>query len=393
MSAYAMDYRLQLHSNHTFALEREQGDQATQQDRRRVYGFSTRHAFDHALGALSARSELGLQLRHDRIHVGLFDSVARQITATVREDRVRQTQLGLYGQTAVEVTPWLRSVVGLRADQARFDVDSLSNAANSGRASAHLLSPKLSLVFGPWRQTELFFNAGRGFHSNDARGVTATVDPRTGERVDPVPGLVAARGRELGLRTEWIPGLQSSLALWKLDFDSELLYVGDTGTTEPSRPSRRHGVEWNNRWIPAPWLLVDADLAWSHARFAGADPEGLGDHIPNAVGRIASVAVTLRELGPWSASLQWRYLGSAALTEDNSLRSRPSLTTNLRLSRRLGRDSELTLDVFNLFDRRVNDIEYAYDSHPAAETGPVTDPRHVHPAEPRTLRLTLRTAF
>jgi outer membrane receptor protein involved in Fe transport len=152
--------------------------------------------------------------------------------------------------------------------------------------------------------------------------------------------------------------------------------VGDAGTTEANRPSTRRGVEWNNRWIPVPWLLVDADLAWSHARFTGPDPEGVGDRIPNAVGRIASLAFTLRELGPWSAGLQWRYLGSAALTEDNSLRSRPSLTANLRLSRRLGRDSELTLDVFNLFDRRVNDIEYAYDSHAPFETAPVTDPRH-----------------
>jgi outer membrane receptor protein involved in Fe transport len=150
-------------------------------------------------------------------------------------------------------------------------------------------------------------------------------------------------------------------------------------------------VEWNNRYIPLPWLLLDADLAWSQARFATHAPEG--DYVPNAVDRIASVAVTLRELGPWSASLQWRYLGSAALIEDNSLRSRPSLTTNLRLARRLGRDSEITLDVFNLFNRRVNDIEYAYDSYAPGERLPVTDSRHVHPAEPRTLRLTLKVGF
>jgi outer membrane receptor protein involved in Fe transport len=109
------------------------------------------------------------------------------------------------------------------------------------------------------------------------------------------------------------------------------------------------------------------------------------------VDRIASLAFTLRELGPWSASLQWRYLGSAPLIEDNSQRSRSSLTTNLRLSRRLGRDVELTLDVFNLFDRRVNDIEYFYESQPVGL--PAQTDRHVHPAEPRTLRLTLKAGF
>ncbi|HEU6455254.1 MAG TPA: TonB-dependent receptor, partial [Roseateles sp.] len=391
VAAYAMNYRLQLFSNFTYALDRpDVGDQFAQQDRRDIYGASASHAVEHHLGDLPAKSELGLQLRHDRIRVGLYDTVQRHITTTTRDDNVRETQLGLYGQTSVELTPWLRGIVGLRADQARFKVDSLTNAANSGRASAHLLAPKFALIAGPWAKTEFFFNAGRGFHSNDARGTTATVDPKTGEPVDKVPGLVAARGMELGVRTEWVPGLQSSLALWKLDFDSELVFVGDAGATEANRPSRRFGLEWNNRYIPMPWLLVDADLAWTHARFADAD--AVGTRIPNAVDKVGSVAVTVRDLGPWSASVQWRYLGSGALIEDNSVRSRSSLTTNLRVTRKLWARSELTLDVFNLADRKVNDIEYFYASRLPGEAAPVAD-RHVHPAEPRTLRLTLRLGF
>ena len=394
LAAYAIAYRLKLFSNFTYAMERpDTGDQFSQQDRREVYGLNASHAQEHRLGGLSARSELGLQLRQDRIRVGLFDTEARRVLATTREDRVRQTQLGVYGQTQLELTSWLRSVVGLRADQARFRVDALSNAANAGSSSAHLFSPKFALIAGPWARTEFFFNAGRGFHSNDARGTTARIDPKTGEAVEPVPGLVAARGLELGARTEWVPGLQSSLALWKLDFDSELVYVGDAGATEANRPSKRRGVEWNNRYVPLRWLLVDADLAWTHARFADADP--VGSRIPNAVDRVASLAITARELGLWSASLQWRYLGSGALIEDNSQRSHSSLTTNLRLSRTLpgwGRGSELVLDVFNVTNRRVNDIEYYYESQLPGEAAPVAD-RHVHPAEPRTLRVTLKLGF
>lgn len=390
VSAYAIDYEMKLFSNFTYALERPaDGDQFSQQDKRQVYGLAASHAVDHALGALAARSEFGLQLRHDRIRVGLFDSVARAITRTTRDDKVRETLLGVYGQTSVELTPWLRSVVGLRADNARFSVDSLSDAANSGSASDHLLSPKFSLVAGPWAKTELFFNAGRGFHSNDARGTTATRDPKTGDPVDKVPGLVASRGLELGARSEWLPGLQSSLALWTLDSDSELVYVGDAGATEAQRPSRRRGVEWNNRWIPVSWLLVDADLAWTHARFRDNDPAG--DRIPNAVDKVASFAVSLKDLGPWSAGLQWRYLGAGALIEDNSQRSRASLTTNLRVSRTLWRDAELTLDVFNLFDREVDDIQYHYESQPRNE--PAEAGRHVHPAEPRSVRVTLKVGF
>ncbi|WP_077037659.1 TonB-dependent receptor [Pelomonas sp. KK5] len=374
VAAYAIDYRLKLFSNFTYAMDRpDSGDQFSQQDRRQVYGFSASRAVDHSIGSLPARTEIGLQLRQDRIRVGLFDTVQRQVIGTVRDDRVNEGLYGLYAQTAVELAPWLRSVVGLRADSARFAVDGLGSSHDAK------LSPKLSLIAGPWAKTELFFNAGRGFHSNDARGVVAGV-----------PGLVASRGMELGARTEWLPGLQSSLALWKLDFDSELVYVGDAGTTEPNRPSKRRGLEWNNRWIPLPWLLVDADLAWTHARFSDADPAG--NRIPNAVDKVGSIAVTVRELGPWSASLQWRYLGSGALVEDNSVRSHASLTTNMRLTRKFGRSTELTLDVFNLLDRKLNDIEYFYESQLPGETAPVAD-RHIHPAEPRSLRLTLRTSF
>lgn len=391
VAAYAMNYRLKLFSNFTYALERpDDGDQFLQQDRRSVYGANASHAVDHRLGDLPARSEIGLQLRHDRIRVGLYDTVERRITATTRDDEVRETELGVYGQTSVELTPWLRGVIGLRADEARFKVHSYSNAANSGSASAHLLSPKFSLIAGPWAKTEFFFNAGRGFHSNDARGTTATIDPKTGDAVDKVPGLVAARGLELGARTEWVPGLQSSVAIWKLDFDSELVYVGDAGATEATRPSKRHGLEWNNRYVPVPWLLIDADLAWTRARFADFDPAG--NRIPNAVDKVGSIAVTLRDLGPWSASLQWRYLGSGSLVEDNSVRSRSSLTTNLRVSRKLWDKAELTVDVFNLMDRKLNDIEYFYESQLPGEAASVAD-RHVHPAEPRTVRVTLKMGF
>ena len=166
--------------------------------------------------------------------------------------------------------------------------------------------------------------------------------------------------------------------------------MGDAGATEASRPSKRRGIEWNNRWAPLPWLLVDADLAWTHARFSDADP--VGDRIPNSIDKVASIVLTARDLGPWTASLQWRYLGSGPLIEDNSVRARSALTTNLRINHQFNPRTSLTLDVFNLFDRRVNDIEYFYESRLPGELTAVAD-KHVHPAEPRTLRLTLAHSF
>src|SRR5438045_9462341 len=117
-----------------------------------------------------------------------------------------------------------------------------------------------------------------------------------GPAVEKSVPLVRTKGGELGLRTEVVPGLQSSLAVWQLRRDSELLFVGDAGETEPSRASKRQGLEWNNHWRAARWLLVDADFALSRARFTGADPEGVGNHIPGAIGKVASLGVTVEEL-------------------------------------------------------------------------------------------------
>ena len=74
------------------------------------------------------------------------------------------------------------------------------------------------------------------------------------------------------------------------------------------------------------------------------------------------------------------------------MRSLSSLTTNLRLGWKFGRDAEIMLDVFNLLDREVNDIQYFYESRVPGEAAGVED-RHVHAAEPRNFRLTLRVGF
>ncbi len=391
VSAYALRYDLDLNSNFTYALERPaDGDQFKQTDKRTVYGMDAEHTVSHDLGPIPARTVAGVQLRQDRIRVGLFDSVARRVTNTVREDAVRQTQLGVFAQTSLEFTPELRAVLGLRADRLQARVNALTLPANGGSANDTQLSPKLTVVWSVTPKTELFLNTGRGFHSNDARGMTARFDPKTGDAVDSVPALVPLTGAEIGLRTEAIAGLQSSVSIWGLRSASELVYVGDAGATEASLGSRRRGVEFSNRWQPVPWFLFDADLAFSHARLKD------GSRVPNAIDRVGSVAGTLKNLNGWTASLQWRYLGAGALTEDNSVRSYPSSTFNLRATKALGKvlgaQASVTLDVFNLFDRKVNDIQYYYESRVAGEPGPVAD-RHVHPAEPRNLRLTLQASF
>ena len=232
-------------------------------------------------------------------------------------------------------------------------------------------------------------NAGRGFHSNDARGAIDKFDA-SGMAVAAAPLLVTSVGKEVGVRTEAVPGLQSALALWSLDSDSEILYAADVGTTEPAAASRRYGVEWNNHWTPNDWLLVDADLAWTHARFAQTNANGVtGDRIPNSVSQVALIRAALHDLGPWSGGIETRYISRYPLSQDGSLNAPSALVTNLRLQRQVSPALALSVDMLNVFNRAYFDIAYAQD-YRISPTAPIVPAGiTVHPGEPRQLRLTL----
>ena len=386
-NVWLLESGLDLWSNFTYCTNGcPDGDQFKQAERRVAGGFAASHEIYGKWGRFDVVNAFGLQTRVDRLRpVGLYSTKERETLATVREDRVTQRSVGLWGQNELRWTDWFRSIQGVRADAYDFSVDS-SLSANSGQASDHMVTPKLSLIFGPWRSTELYLNYGHGFHSNDARGATISVDPASGDAVARVKPLVRTRGTEIGLRTEIGKKWQSTAALWQLETASELLFVGDAGTTEASRPSRRYGFEWSNLYTPTDWLAFDIDLNWSQARFRDSAPEG--DHIPGAVTTTANIGMTVDHIGSWFGAVRWRYFGPRPLVEDNSVRSKASSLTNLRIGYRYTPQLSLALDVYNLFDSKMNDIEYWYESRLPGEGANVAD-RHLHPTEPRSLRLTL----
>jgi outer membrane receptor protein involved in Fe transport len=388
-SFYATSAKLNLWSNFTYLLDDPvNGDQFEQAERRRKLGGEIAAVWP--LTAFDAEHQItaGVQLRNDRLSpVGLYRSVQRARTSTTREDRVNQSHSGAFAELYTDWAPWLRSTVGLRADHAQFKVSNASGVR--AKASDNLVSPKFTMALGPWSKTEFFASGGTGFHSNDARG---TVDPAA-----PVPGLVKSRGFELGARTQAINGLQSSLSLWRLNFDSELVYIGDAGNTEASRASKRHGIEWHNHWVLGAYSktldgwLIDLDLAASKARFTDAAPEG--QRIPGAVGRVASFGLTYDGAGPLYGQLQLRHFGPRDLTEDGVQRSAATTLASARLGWRITPDVTVTADVFNLFDKKASGIDYFYTSRLAGEPAEGVDDRHFHPVEPRTLRVTVGFRF
>jgi len=246
-------------------------------------------------------------------------------------------------------------------------------------------------VFGPWAGTELYANAGTGFHSNDARGAVIRVDPSSGDAIDPVTPLVRARGAEIGLRTVRVRGLQSTVALWYLGLDSELLFVGDAGTTEAGRPSRRAGIEWTNYARIAPWLTVDADLAFTRARFT--DDDSTGTRIPGALDRVISAGVAIEPSHPLFGSLRVRHFGPRPLIEDASVTSKSTTLWNGEAGYRVSTKARIVVEAFNIFDAKVSDIDHFYTSRLPGEPVDGIEDIHLHPALPRSARVGLELSF
>lgn len=391
LNAFAVRSRLDLYSNLTYFLrDPVNGDQFLQRERRTMLGVNASQSWPSQPSGLDMLNRVGVQVRSDRIDPVVLEATAqRSPLGTVREDTVRESSIGLFAENTTQWLDKLRSVAGVRIDSYRFNVAS-NITANSGKVRDHLASPKLALIFGPWAETEYFASYGRGFHSNDARGVTAHVNPSTGEALDPATPLVRSRGAEVGLRTQWLPGLQSSLALWTLDIGSELLFSGDAGETVASRPSRRHGIEWTNHFAASSHIVLDADFAFSRTHFSDSSPKG--QEVPGAIRKVISLGASVPDYRGWFGSVNLRYFGPRVLVEDGSVPSHGTALTNLRVGYAIDRATRVALDVFNLFDRRVTDSDYYYASRLRGEAQPVAD-LHFHPAEPRTLRITLNHYF
>ena len=355
---YTVRSTLDLYNNFTYFLDDAiNGDQFKQRDQRWLMGFNVSHEMEGAAFDMPLRTRVGLQTRYDDIQLGLFRTRDRARLSSVRTDEVKQASAGLWIDSTLTVNDWFRTTLGLRADQMGGRVES-DLAANSGSADAFMLSPKAGFVLGTVAATELFVNVGTGFHSNDLRGATITVDPSDPlVRLSRVPLLVRAKGGEVGLRTNWTDDFESSIALFLLTLGSEIVFVGDAGTTEAGRPSRRVGVEWTNHWKLLPWLRLDLDVAATKARFTDSDPAG--DHIPGAPNVVAAAGLVVGQNVPgWFGGARFRYFGARPLTEDNSVRSEAAGLFNMRIGYRSENGVQMRLDAFNVFGARTNQIEY-----------------------------------
>jgi outer membrane receptor protein involved in Fe transport len=488
LMAYGFYYDMDLFSDFTYYLiDPYKGDQFEQQDRRWVAGFDLRHTIFGQFFGRKTETTFGLQLRNDWIHNGLYRTEDR-----VRTDKTYYTA-GIdptTGQTAVLPadtdlnkftetigSPWVetkiqwankfRSELSLRGDDGKGVLTSFTNPTTSPynpntnqSVTKFLPSPKASLIFGPWANTEFYVQGGFSYHTNDVRGSTQLYEPVSPDypyynTPNPIkiPFLVQTKGAEVGVRTVAVSHLQSTVELWYLHSNSELLQDGDTGGTTPSfEASNRWGIEVGNYYMPTEHLTFDADFADSRARFVQNDPydstfyyynqttgtyqlcapnancygvglgptpylqNPVGKYVPEAVRWVVSAGATLHDYKGFSASLRLRYFGPRPLTSDGIYTSPSTALVNLGARYQFNKHWSVSGEVLNLLNRQDHDVDYAYVSQitPAAGLGlPATPPttlagqervasvvnanaaftRVMHPVESIQPRFTLRYSF
>jgi outer membrane receptor protein involved in Fe transport len=416
ISAYAIRSSMTLWNDFTHYLDDPvNGDQEAQNESRTTVGGQGVYTRAARFGAITTDTAFGLQVRYDDVFVDRGHTRDRAvldyceveqpsgpalpepaIDGHCQADRVHLLDLGPYVENTTHWTPWLRTILGVREEYYRAS-DRSAATGFSGARGQTLFQPKSSLVLGPFLKTELYLSAGRGFHSDDVRGVFGTV-PLQGlpSAAGQTPLLAPATGEEIGLRTQIIPRLAIQAAVFREDFRSELAYDQDIGQDTASAPSRRQGVEISAAYHPTRWLELNTDLAFSRARYRGdlAAFRLSGPYIANAPSFVGSFGVLVDNIGPWFGSLQWRCLGSYPITDGAALPKDPGYSeVNLDLGYKVTPTLKLQVSVLNLFNTRANASAFYYASRLAGEPSDGVRDFQVHPLEPISARFTVTKTF
>jgi outer membrane receptor protein involved in Fe transport len=417
---YAIHSTMTLWNNFThYLFDPVNGDQEQQDETRNTFGEDSTLTFLTDLGGVRSETRVGVQDRYDDVYVdrrhtrdriatlgycelaniaGTAATPYAAVGGACSADRVALNDLGVYGETTVHWTPWLRTVLGVREEDYAASDHSLTEGTRGSKSQTRL-QPKASLVVGPVCKTEVYLSAGRGFHSDDAREVFHTT-PYEGVAGIFRPQLLAeATGEEVGVRTRLLQTVQLQLAAFQEDFSSEQLYDQDQGEDQASAPSRRQGVEFSSEYRPFAWVELNTDLAVSRARYR--DPLSVlqtsfgldGVYIANAPSFVGSFGVLVDNLGPWFGGLQWRDLGPYPVSDGEAYpKDKGYSEVNLDVGYKISGRLKLQASIYNLLNAKADAAAYDYTSRLTPNGAEVTG-LQVHPLEPISARFTLTVTF
>jgi outer membrane receptor protein involved in Fe transport len=396
VNAYVGSNRLTLWNNFThFLTDPVNGDQEAQHEGRTTIGGEV--SYEHAAPIFGLENTViaGIAARSDFNDVSRFPTIARQAISAAdaplgfsETDNVRLSNESAYVQATTRWTPWLRTVLGLRYDTIYGE----DTGTNTGSASDHLLAPKGSIIVRPIEPTEIYFSAGRGFHSDDLRGVTAAA----AQGVSGAPLIARQSGEELGLRQEITPAFTLTLAFYTLTAESETTYDPDAGVDGAGPGSKRRGFEVNGTYQALRWLEFYASYSANHARFTTPFDDGtghVGEFLANAPFATGSFNVYVKNLDAWSGSLGYRYLSGYPLSADDVIQGHGYGEWSGDAHYAFANGWGLGLGIYNLTNKKADAAEFWYIDRLRGEPAAGVADIHVHPLEGRTARLTIAKSF
>jgi hypothetical protein len=391
VTGYMAYYRLNLFSDFTYYLDHpNRGDQINQYEKLFYGGAKVSQKWLTDWFGRKNIPAVGLQLRYDHLfNISLYNTDKRRRFNTIKSGRIDENSVGFYVKDKFRVSDKVRATLGGRANFYYFNVNSRIDV-NSGHKTAFIASPKVHLVFGPWAHTEFYADFGLGYHSNDARGVTIRLDPETRKPVKQVNPLVRSRGAEIGVRTTAVKGLRSTLAFYYVGLNSEIVFDGDAGHSEPSDASRHFGIEWSNYYQLNKFLTLNLDASFTRARFNGV-PAGQR-RVPNSIGRIIKAGIVGHLTAHLYTTLRLRYFGPSPLEPTGRYNSKATTLVNFEWGYRF-RDLKFQIDVLNIFNAKDSQIAYYDTSRLKNEPAQGVADILFHPVFPRAARFSITYNF
>ena len=308
------------------------------------------------------------------------------------------------------------------------DVDHLAQLhetagyTNGGTKSQALLQPKGSLIYTPADFLELYLSGGEGFHSADLRGVNQDKSVDLG--LPNTPLLAKQYGEEAGVRANVQSNIAVTLAVYNLWQQSETIIDPDVGQDLAGPPSDRYGYEVNLTYQITNWLEFYGSYSGDHSRFTQPFDDGtghLGTYITDAPVATGSFALYFTHLGPWSAGLDYRYLGNYPLSSGPCVNSAavndfPGVATscanaptaqgqvngkgfgelNLDVHYAVSPDWSTSVGVYNVLNTKAAAAEFWYVDRLQSEINTEPDGQadiHEHPLEPIMVRFTISKQF
>jgi outer membrane receptor protein involved in Fe transport len=395
-SGYVFGNRLTLWNDFThFLVDPIHGDQEEQHEDRTTIGGNLGYKHSAPVFGLQNAVTVGFAAREDFNDVSRLPTDDRIVIPAADDplnfseaDTVRLSSFSAYVESATRWTDWFRSVLGYRYDT-QYGSD---RGTNAGTASDHLLAPKGSLIFRPFSTTELYLSAGRGFHSDDLRGVTAA---QNAHEIG-APLIARQSGEEIGLRQQITSAFTMTVAFYKLNAQSETTYDPDAGVDSAGPGSRRRGYEINLTYQALRWLEFYGSYSGNRARYVTPFDDGtshVGEYLPNSPFATGSLNVYVKNLGRWSGSLSYRYLSSYPLSSDDSVQGHGYGIWSGDAHYAIGEGWSVGLGVYNVLNKKADAAEFWYIDRLQGEPSAGAADVHVHPLEGTSVRLTIAKSF